>query len=446
VSALPVRFPSGFLWGAAGSAHQVEGNNRLNDWWRFEQQPGKIADGRVSGLACRHYELFDQDFARAAADHHGAHRFSIEWSRIEPERGRIDAREVDHYHAVLASLKRHGLVPLVTLHHFTNPLWIADQGGWENRDTIERFVEFARFCAREYGGEVDWWCTVNEPEVYAFRGWSEGVWPPAVHDESRALTVIAHQLEAHGRAYRVLHAEDRADADGDGVAARVGFAKHYTQLEPMRPWNPIDHLQAFFERRVFIEAVERAAVDGVIDLSIPGANRIHRELPELKDALDFYGLNYYTRWMVRSLTATPHVARRDVPRNDLGWELWPEGLERALVDAGRFGKPVLVTENGVADSRDRIRPGMLVAFVEAMHQAIERGVRVLGYLHWSLLDNFEWSDGFEGRFGLYAVDFERDERPRTRRGSAEVFARIARANALGADARAAAFDAVRASR
>ena len=430
-------FPAGFLWGTATSAHQVEGGNTGNDWWRFEQRAGVIAGGRGSAEACRHYEFHDSDFALAAADGHNAHRLSFEWSRLEPARGCFDPGAVAHYHDVLASLKRHGLTPVVTLHHFTNPLWVADAGGWESRATIDHFEAFVRFCAREYGAEVDWWCTVNEPEVFAFRGWSEGIWPPAVRDDSRALEVIANQLEAHGRAYRVLHSEDRDDADGDGIAARVGFAKHRVQLEPLRPWNPLDQLQAVLEDRVFNLAVERAAIDGAIDLGIPGARSVRRSLPELKDALDWYGLNYYTRWMVRSLSPVTHVARRGAPRNDLGWELWPGGLEQALLAAGRLGKPVLVTENGVADARDTLRPAALVAFVEAMHAAMSQGVPVLGYLHWSLLDNFEWSDGYHGRFGLYAVDFDDPARPRTRRQSAEVFARIARANGVDEHVRAA---------
>ena len=434
------RFPDGFLWGVATSAHQVEGGNRLNDWWRFEQRPGAIRDRSRSGDACRHYERFDSDFALCAADGHNAHRLSFEWSRLEPECGRIDAAAVTHYHDVLASLKRHRLVPVVTLHHFTNPLWIADAGGWESRATVDRFEEHVRFCAREFGGEVDWWCTVNEPEVFAFRGWSEGIWPPGVRDDSRALEVIANQLEAHGRAYRVLHAEDRADADGDGEAARVGFAKHHVQLEALRAWHPLDRLQARFERRVFVEAVEQAAADGVIDLAIPGARRVRRVLPELKGAFDWFGLNYYTRWRVESLAPDPHVATPGAALNDLGWEVWPEGFRRALVAAGRFGKPVLVTENGFADRRDAFRPRAIVAFAEAMHDAMGQGVNVAGYLHWSLLDNFEWADGYHGAFGLHAVDFADPERPRTRRRSAEVFARIARANAITDAARAAAAD------
>ncbi len=436
-----LRFPESFRWGAATSAHQVEGGNTGNDWWRFEQIPGAIRGGDRSGAACRHFERFDADFALAEADGHNAHRLSFEWSRLEPAPGRFDAGAVAHYHAVLESLRRRGLLPIVTLHHFTNPLWLADEGGWEARTVVDRFEAFVRFCAREFGGEVDWWCTVNEPEVYAFRGWSEGVWPPRVRDDSRALGVIANQLEAHGRAYRVLHAEDRWDADGDGRAVQAGFAKHRPQLEALRPWHPLDQLVAYFERRVFNEAVERAAIDGVIDLSIPGARGVRRELPELKGALDWYGLNYYTRWMVRAFGDPVHVARPGARVQDLGWEYHPAGLEQALLAAARFGRPILVTENGVADTNDTLRPRAIVEFAEAMHRAIAGGAQVLGYLHWSLLDNFEWSDGTHGRFGLYGVDFADDARPRTRRRSAEVLARLARANAITPELRAFALGA-----
>ncbi len=458
------------MWGAGTSAHQVEGGNRLNDWWRFEQMPGAIRDAGTSGDACRHYERFDSDFALAQADGHNAHRLSIEWSRIEPERGRIDAGAVAHYHEVFASLARRRLTPVVTLHHFTNPLWIADQGGWESRATIDAFCAFARFCAREYGGQVDWWCTINEPEVYAFRAYSEGLWPPRKRDDSAALCVIANMLEAHGRAYQILHEEDRIDADGDGRAAIVGFAKHLVQLEGDRWWMPLDAVRAYFEDRVFNEAVHRAAVTGEIALSIPGARGVRRRVPELAGAMDYYGLNYYTRWMVRATGPVPHVARRGAPVNDLGWEMWADGLAAAVERADAVGRavakvkanaatraathvppgrargaeamgrteagdqnaaaatgvPVLITEHGVADATDALRPAVLAASLDALARAIARGANVRGYLHWSLLDNFEWAEGWHGRFGLYAVDAADPELTRVRRASAEVLAKAAR--------------------
>ena len=430
MTSAPRSFPERFLWGAATSAHQVEGGNRKNDWWRFEQRPGVIADGTVSGEACRHYRMFDDDFALAAADGHNAHRLSLEWSRIEPERDRIDKEALAHYHAVFDSLRRHRLVPIVTLHHFTNPLWIADQGGWENADTLERFLSFVRLCAREFGGEVDWWCTINEPEVYGFRAYSEGRWPPARRDDSAALAVMGRLLEAHGRAYRILHAEDTRDADGDGRAAVVGFAKAWVPLEPLRPWFPPDVIRARIEDAVFNRAVAQAAVTGEIHLAMPGARGVRRRVPGLAGSLDYLGLNHYTRWKVRAIGGEPHVTPKGARLTDLGWEIHPAGFERVLLEATRLGVPLLVTENGFADRADAFRPRALVEYLLAMARAIEGGADVIGYLHWSLLDNFEWADGFAPRFGLYAVDFADPARPRARRGSADLYARIARASAI----------------
>lgn len=423
-------FPAGFWWGAATSAHQVEGGNRWNDWWRFEQEPGAIATGEPSGDACRHYQLFDRDFALAGNDGHNAHRLSFEWSRIEPEPRRIAADAVEHYHQVLASLSRHGLKPLVTLHHFTNPAWIADAGGWESAETVDRFCDFVRFCAREFGREVDWWCTVNEPEVFAFRAYSEGLWPPRKKDNSAALAVIANLLEAHGRAYRILHEIDRWDADGDGRGARVGFAKHVVQLEPERTWFPLDALRARLEDAVFNQAVIDAPITGEIHLSIPGARTVRRRVPELEKSQDWVGLNYYTRWMVRSTGAVPHVARAGAPLTDLEWEIHPAGLARAAERMSRAQVPVLVTEHGFADAADRFRPRALVESLIELSGAAQRGVPLMGYLHWSLLDNYEWAEGYKARFGLYQVDFAKPDLPRRRTKSAEVFSRIALANAV----------------
>jgi beta-glucosidase len=425
-----IRFPGGFLWGAATAAHQVEGGNRWNDWWRWENRSPEVPAMLRSGDACRHWERYDADFALAASDGHNAHRLSIEWSRIEPEPGRIEAAAVAHYHDVLASLRRHGLTPIVTLMHFTLPLWIADAGGWESRATIDRFCSFARFCAREYGGEIDWWCTVNEPEVLGFEAYLEGLWPPHKRDMRTALTAIANQLEAHGRVYRILHEEDRADADGDGIAVRAGFAKHFVQIVPLRSWSPLDLLRAMVEDRVFNAALIEAAVTGRIRLSVPGAAAIRRRVPELERSLDWIGVNYYTRRTADALGRNGHGARPGVPVTDLGWEIFPQGLGLAVRRAAAAGAPVLVTEHGFADAADALRPRALLESLAALGRAIEHGADVLGYLHWTLMDNFEWAEGWRARFGLYRVDALADPQGRERTRSAELYARVIRANAL----------------
>jgi beta-glucosidase len=204
------------------------------------------------------------------------------------------------------------------------------------------------------------------------------------------------------------------------------------QLEPARPWFPLDGLRARIEDAVFNQAVLDAAVSGEIRLGIPGVRGVRRHVAELAGSLDYVGLNYYTRWMVRSTGAEPHVLRHGAPQSDLGWEVYPAGLELAARRVGALGKPVLVTEHGFADAHDGWRPRALVESLIHLRRAIAGGVPVRGYFHWSLLDNFEWADGYKARFGLYRVDFADPERPRTRTRSAEIYARIARENGIDA--------------
>jgi beta-glucosidase len=212
--------------------------------------------------------------------------------------------------------------------------------------------------------------------------------------------------------------------------ARVGFAKHIVQFEPRRAWSPLDQLRCHFENRVFNDAVLASPVTGHIDLSIPGARPVRRHVPELERSLDWIGLNYYTRWMVDAVGRVPHVARPGAAVTDLGWEVYADGLALAARRAALTGAPVLVTEHGFADAADRIRPRAMVESLAALGHQIERGLPVLGYLHWSLMDNFEWADGWHGRFGLYRVDAQRDPSGRERTRSAAVLSSIASENAL----------------
>jgi beta-glucosidase len=412
--------PAPFLWGIAVSAHQTEGGNERNDWWEWEQLPGKIKGGARSASACLSWDRYEEDLDLAAALGLNAYRFSLEWSRIEPEPGRYDDSALAHYRAVLEGCRARDLVPMVTLHHFTNPRWFAALGGWEERRNLPHFERFARVAGERYGDLVDHWITVNEPEVYGFYGYASGIWPPGVSDRSRALQVIANMLEAHALAARALRESDRVDADQDGRTTWIGAAKHWVLLDPRRPWWPLDRLAASLQHQVFNVAVARALAGGPIDLSIPGARPARRDGDVMRGSSDFLGVNYYTRWLVTLTGKDPRSSTPGAPVNDLGWEIYPEGLERALTECSRFGLPLVITENGIADAADRWRPDFIRRSLAAMRHAIGSGLDVRGYFHWTLVDNFEWADGYEGRFGLYACDFDNPHAPRVKRASADV--------------------------
>jgi beta-glucosidase len=410
-----------FLWGVATSAHQVEGGNDRNDWAEWEALPGKILGGARSGRACAHWERYEEDLDLVRGLGLNAYRFSVEWSRLEPEPGRYDDAALAHYRAVAEACRARGLLPMVTLHHFTNPRWFMALGGWETHANLPHFVRLARWVGTGLGDLVDHWITVNEPEVLGFYGYATGVWPPGVSDRSRALVVIANLLEAHALASHALREADRIDADGDGRATQIGVAKHWVWLEPRRRWHPFDRIAAAAQHRVFNEAVAQALAGGPVDLSIPGSKPVRRRVDSLAGASDFFGLNFYTRWMVSLFGKDGRRAKAGAPVNDLGWEIYPEGMERAITACRAYGLPIVITENGIADRADRWRGGFIRDTLAAVDRARAAGADVRGYFHWSLMDNFEWSDGFEGRFGLHAVDFARPEERRPR-ASARVFA------------------------
>jgi beta-glucosidase len=323
---------------------------------------------------------------------------------------------------MLAGCRARGIEPVLTLHHFTNPRWFAAAGGWEERKNLDAFRQLARLAAERYADLVDLWITLNEPEVYGFYAYDAGTFPPGIRDRSRALEVIANMIEAHGLAAQEIHEADQTDADGDGRAALVGIAKHWTLLEPKRPWSPLDWLASRWQQLVFNEAVVGALAGGPIDFRIPGTRPVLRRVDALQGASDFLGVNYYTRWQVGAFDREPLMARPGAPTSELGWEIFPEGLEIALRAMGRFGLPLLVTENGIADGEDRWRPEFIRTSLEALDRARAAGVDVRGYLHWSLLDNFEWADGHAGRFGLYRTEFADPRAPRVERPSARVYA------------------------
>lgn len=409
-------FPEGFLWGAATAAHQVEGDNRANDWWAAEE--ASLLPYR-SGAACRHFERFAEDFELARAFGHTAHRLSLEWSRLEPRCGEPDAAAFAHYERVLGALRERGLEPVVTLHHFTAPQWFARAGGWLAPDAVDRFARHVDLVMRRLGHLARWWITVNEPTVLAKHGWVTGDWPPFRHGRwDLALRVTRRLCAAHRAAYRVIHAV-RSDA-------LVSFAHSLPWVEPCDPLRPLDRLAAGSRR--FLLA----------DLAFLWVREGGRPL------LDYVAVNYYTRsvvrwrprgrgWLFGVDCLDPHhgVSRRF---DDLGQELWPDGLLAVLRRCARLGLPLLVTENGIATSEEGLRIAHLRGHLGALARALAEGIDVRGYLYWSLMDNYEWVKGTTARFGLAATDFATQER--RPRAAMRLLAEVARTGRLPSEAEA----------
>jgi beta-glucosidase len=420
----PRRFPAGFLWGTASSAHQHEGGNDNNQWADWERQPGRIWHGDTAGDACGWWRAIEPDLDRAAALGLSAHRMSLEWSRIEPQDGVFDERAIARYRAMLESLRRRGLTPMVTLHHFTNPRWLEAQGGWLNPGAPERFARFVTYAVGQLGDLCQLWCTVNEPTIYAGMSYLYGLWPPGltnVRPARRALTML---LRGHAAAVAAIHAA--------GPQHRAGLV-HNFHIVAAGTRRPVDVLTA----RIADEAINGVILNALRTGRIGPGGRI---VPGLRDSCDFFGLNYYSRsWIVFDRRAPSrafsrsyipeHVEQSD--RNARGesyGEVYPAGLGRALKRIHQLNLPIYITETGIPDHDDDQRPRFLLSHLAEVFQAIEAGVDVRGVFVWSLIDNFEWSDGWALRFGLYAFDQQTGQR--TRRPSAALYSIIARANAL----------------
>jgi beta-glucosidase len=419
-----ISFPRGFLWGCATSSHQVEGNCTSNDWWAWEQEGGHIRDGSVSGLACDHYNRFEEDFALAQELGHNAHRISIEWSRIEPEEGRWDMAEVDHYRRVLESMHRHGLTPFVTLHHFTNPLWFRDRGGWLNPQAPELIGRYAGFMARELGDLVPFWLTINEPMVIVTEGYLMGLFPPQHQDMAEALVVARHLLLAHARMYQAIK-------EAAPHRPPVGIVLHMSYLQPKNPDSPADRATCDTADALFNQYFLTGIDKGVFAPPVGQGE----EAPGVKGTWDLIGLNYYSRTLISEGFLTKGAMFGEPPSGAelslMGWEVYPEGFYRLLKRLQAYSQPIYVTENGISTLDDDQRCRYLLRHLREMGRAISEGADVRGYLHWTLTDNFEWAQGYYQKFGIVAM--EPNTRERRLRPSAHLYRDIAQANAVRAE-------------
>ena len=413
VSKKILTFPEGFLWGSGTSAHQVEGGC-YNDWtewekknaerlaknaksywqeWQWKKFPEMLSpENYFSGRACDHYNRYEEDFDLAKSLGQNAHRFSIEWSRIEPEEGRFDEKEIEHYRKVILSLRERGIEPLVTMWHWPLPLWLAQQGGLTNKKLSEYFSRYAEKLVTSFG-EVKYWITFNEPEIYSFNCFLRGVWPPQTKNPITYLSVINNLIRSHRGIYRIIKKIN--------PGAQIGIAAH----------------------NVYFEAYKNRSVNMILKKIIDWWWNYHF-LNQIKDFQDFIGLNFYFHHRINN------GFRKNENKivSDLGWELYPEGIFDVLIGLKKYQKPIYITENGLADAADEKRAWYIKEVLKEIHRAIESGVNIRGYLYWSLIDNFEWDKGFWPRFGLVEIDYKTLERKI--RPSAEVYKKICARNQL----------------
>lgn len=392
-------FPETFLWGAATAAHQVEGGNTNSDWWAFEHAPSTAARAS-SGDGIDQWHRYPEDLALLASLGHSAHRFSVEWARIEPAEGEFSRAAIQHYRDVLDEVHANGMVAFLTLHHFTLPAWFAAKGGWTAPDALSIFERYVRRVTAELGDTLDFVCTINEPQMVALHGYLEGYHPPGITNPTLWKRVGRVLLEAHHRAVEGT----RANSD-----AAVGLVLQLPLLAPARE-EPA--AVSFFE----------TMRHELVDLYLDGLRA--------DEGGDWLGVQYYRKNWVDQASPTFFAAPPPgVPTTQMGWAVHPDGLREMLHRAARVGLPIYVTENGIATEDDDERIDYLESHLRAAADARAEGVDLRGYLHWSAFDNFEWSEGYGPKFGLVAVARDDDFR-RTPKPSAHAFARVARSGRI----------------
>lgn len=403
-------FPISFLWGAATAAHQVEGDN-YNQWTRWEKNNAKTRAAEaeqklghlpawpnikqlasepsnyISGRLADHYNQYKLDFDLLEQMHMNAYRFSVEWSRIEPKEGQWNTAAIKHYRQYAAELKRRQIEPIVTLFHFTLPVWFEDHGGFEKRTNVKYFVRFAQKIVRELVSDIQFIITINEPEIYTQASYYMQDWPPAKGDLSSGQRVIKNLVLAHNQTAKALHQLNFHLKVSIAKNSKYFYAGNKTLLSRLNMMR-LQSKDDYFIKKTIKQC-------------------------------DFLGINYYMSDRIYGCK----VRNPNQPVSDLGWDMQPANLQFVLERLYcKYHKPVMITENGLADAADNYRKWWLTRTLVAMQKAMDHGVKLEGYLHWSLIDNFEWAYGKWPRFGLAAIDYETGHR--TLRPSARWFGRV----------------------
>lgn len=402
----PFALPEDFLLGTATASLQIEGGDRNNSWYRWVQT-GHVKDGSSCIIADDHWNRVDEDIEIMKQLHQQTYRMSLEWSRIEPARGRFDKDALQHYRHELQELVSAGIRPLVTLHHFSNPLWLEDAGAWINPDVIGLFERYTAYVVENLGDLVSDWCTINEPNVYLASGYVLGGWPPSDISITKYFRGARNMILAHIKSYRKIH--EVRDSNGC-TDTMVGVANHLRLFDPRHGTGRERWASAMYEK-LFQELFVTGMCEGRLLPPLGGGY-------PLGDGqfFDFFGINYYTRDIVDcSGGITNPLGKLEVregsPTNDLGWEIYPEGLYRVSKKYwDRYHVPIFLTENGTADAQDSFRTKYIYDHLLQVSHLIEDGIDVQRYYHRSLMDNFEWLEGLSARFGIVSVNYETLER------------------------------------
>lgn len=397
-----LQFPEHFLWGVGTSAHQVEGNCTNNDWCLWEET-GNVEE--KTGTACDHWNRYEEDIALMQSLGINTFRFSVEWSKIEPEQGKINQAVLDHYEDVCKALIKAGIKPVITLHHYTSPKWFALKGGFENQENISHFVKFAAIVFERLQSYVHLWLTFNSPTSYVARCYyKQMAYPGGKPSMQRAQEVLKNVLEAHVQTYHALKTLE------GGTSSHIGILHNIYQVEPGSGW--FDGMGCKAARSLFDENVYNFFTKGEVKISVPFTAKLKYSNKLAPQSLDFIGLNYYSHGLMQSRDVTTYPGET-ITDNPI-YTIYPEGLYRAIVDisthlAKPLNIPIYVTENGISTSSEADRELFFKRYLYALSQAINEGHDVRGYIVWSLMDNYEWGT-YSKKYGLCAIDYATQKR------------------------------------
>jgi beta-glucosidase len=401
-----LNLPANFRFCVSTAAHQVEGYNFNSDWWQWEQTPGHIKNGDTSEHATDAWGHLDEDLANMKALQVDTYRFSIEWAKVEPKPGVFDDVELDKYINLIDRLKAQGIDPMVTLYHFTLPLWVSDQGGWDWDGITDAFDGFVRHVAARMGTRVTLWITLNEPMTIISAGYISNIFPPAKNNIKTINVPMANMIRAHARAYHSLH----AILDQPGFRPRVGLAHHLRVFDPLHRLNLVDRYLAKKFDEIFNWSIPNTLVTGEFKFTMPLIDKADYFIPEAIGTQDFFGLNYYSRDRISiNLLQNPPLVRsvtKGADVTELDWEIYPEGMGRLIetIHEKNPKLPIWITENGLANRDDTKRMPFIEAHLKQVADQIEKGVQIEGYCHWTLNDNFEWAEGYTAHFGFFALE------------------------------------------